>query len=213
MFEQVASHQIQFSLLDRRPRKEQLAWCASSGCKLLPYGVLAGGLLSDKYVGKAASDVVVDTASKAKYSSVLRRAGGWEWLQRLLAVLRSIGDEKRRVLLPCFPAGPKPWMLAHALQMLQTPRLRWLAPPPFLRSAAGRPPVSVANVASRWALQQPAVGALILGARNAEHVDDHRALFGFELGDADLGRIEEVLSQGVQPQGDTYDWERGSGPF
>lgn len=162
---EVAAHQIQFSLLDRRPRKEQIAWCLESGCKLLPYGVLAGGLLSDAYLGVSADVVKVDTASKGKYASVLRRAGGWEWFQSLLRVLRAVGD-------------------AHEGQ-------------------------SVSNVAARWVLQQPAVGALILGARNAAHVDDHRRLFAFELSAEELGQIEEVLSRGVQSKGDTYAWERG----
>jgi aryl-alcohol dehydrogenase-like predicted oxidoreductase len=89
---EVASHQIQFSLLDRRPAREQLAWCAASGCKLLPYGVLAGGLLSDAYLNVRAEDVVLNTSSKGKYASVINRAGGWPWFQRLLATLRAVGD-------------------------------------------------------------------------------------------------------------------------
>ena len=162
---EVAAHQIAFSLLDRRPRKEQIAWCLESGCRLLPYGVLAGGLLSDRYLGLPAEAVTLDTASKGKYASVLRRAGGWEWLQTLLKTLRSIGD-------------------AHGGQ-------------------------NVSNVAARWVLQQPAVGSVILGARNAAHVDDHRRLFSFELTAEELGRIEEVLAAGGQSKGDTYAWERG----
>ena len=90
---EVASHQIQFSLLDRRPLMRQAAWCAESGCKLLPYGVVAGGLLSDFYLGLPAEAVKVDTSSKSKYSSVLRRTGGWPWFQRLLATLRAVGDK------------------------------------------------------------------------------------------------------------------------
>jgi hypothetical protein len=33
-------------------------------------------------------NVAVDTSSKQKYSSVLRKAGSWEWLQQLLTTLR-----------------------------------------------------------------------------------------------------------------------------
>ena len=61
----------------------------------------------------------LNTASKRKYASVLGAVGGWPWFQRLLRVLRAIGD---------------------------------------------RHGSSVANVASRWVVDQPAVGALILGA-------------------------------------------------
>lgn len=181
---EVASHQIQFSLLDRRPLRLQTDWCLESGCRLLPYGVLAGGLLSDRYLGAAADSVQLDTASKGKYASVLRRAGGWPWFQRLLAALRAVGDAR-----------------------------------------GGQ---SISNVAARWVLQQPAVGSVILGARNAAHVDDHRRLFSFQLSPEDLAAIDEVLREGVQAKGasaagsqpaatdpsrafsgDTYDWERG----
>jgi hypothetical protein len=40
--------QVQYSLLDRRPENEMAAYCLQRGVQLLPYGVVAGGLLSDK---------------------------------------------------------------------------------------------------------------------------------------------------------------------
>ncbi len=43
--------QVQYSLLDRRPENGMAAYCAEQGIKLLPYGVLAGGILSEKYLG------------------------------------------------------------------------------------------------------------------------------------------------------------------
>ena len=170
---EVAAHQIQFSLLDRRPTLRQLAWCADSGCKLLPYGVLAGGLLSDRYLGLPQDKVVLDTYSKQKYASVLGRVagkGGWEWFQRLLTTLRAVGD-------------------AHG-------------------------GASIANVATRWVLDHEAVSAVILGARNASNVDDHRRLFALpRLSDADRAAIDAVLAEGAQPKVDTYQWERGGGIF
>ena len=51
--------------------------------------------------------------------------------------------------------------------------------------------------------------AIILGARNAAHVPDHRRLFGFQLDGGDLGAIEALLAEGRQPAGDCYAWERG----
>ena len=170
---EVAAHQIQFSLLDRRPVRQQLAWCAESGCKLLPYGVLAGGLLSDKYLGATQESVRLDTYSKQKYASVLGRAagpGGWDWFQRLLKTLRAVGD-------------------AHS-------------------------GASVANVAARWVLDHDAVGAIILGARNANNVRQHQQLFAMSrLTDADRAAIDAVLADGAQPKADTYQWERGGGVF
>jgi aryl-alcohol dehydrogenase-like predicted oxidoreductase len=68
---------------------------------------------------------------------------------------------------------------------------------------------SIANVASRWVLDKPAVAGIIVGARNANHVKDHVSLMGLNLDEEDLGRIDEVLATGKQADGDCYDWERG----
>ena len=43
--------QVQYSLLDRRPEHGMAEFCATHGIKLLPYGVVAGGLLTDRYLG------------------------------------------------------------------------------------------------------------------------------------------------------------------
>ena len=163
---EISSNQIQFSLLDRRPEKTMVEYCEKNGVGLLPYGVVAGGLLSDKFLALPGEDVTLDTSSKRKYASVLGYAGGYTWFQSLLSELRAIGDK-------------------HG--------------------------VSIANVAARWTLQSPVVPAVILGARNARHVDDHRALFSFDLDERDLGRIRDVLDRGKKPKEDCYQWERGGG--
>jgi aryl-alcohol dehydrogenase-like predicted oxidoreductase len=164
---EISSNQIQFSLLDRRPERVMVEYCEKNGVALLPYGVVAGGLLSDAFLSLPGEDVVLDTSSKRKYASVLGYAGGYAWFQSLLGALRAIGDKHGGV--------------------------------------------SVANVAARWTLQSPVVPAVILGARNARHVDDHRALFSFELDDSDLARIRDVLDRGKKPKEDCYQWERGGG--
>jgi aryl-alcohol dehydrogenase-like predicted oxidoreductase len=43
-----ACPQVQYSLLDRRPENEMVSYCLDKGIGLLPYGVVAGGILSDK---------------------------------------------------------------------------------------------------------------------------------------------------------------------
>jgi hypothetical protein len=62
------------------------AFAQAHDMSLLPYGVVAGGFLSSKYLGLSARDVDVNTYSKGKYASVLGQTGGWAWLQRLLKV-------------------------------------------------------------------------------------------------------------------------------
>lgn len=46
----IASNQIQYSLLDRRPELYMNEFCRLHGIGLLPYGVMAGGFLSDRYL-------------------------------------------------------------------------------------------------------------------------------------------------------------------
>ncbi len=48
--------------------------------------------------------------------------------------------------------------------------------------------VSISNVATRWVMQQPAVAAVIVGARlgESEHRADNQRLFEFELDAADM---------------------------
>jgi aryl-alcohol dehydrogenase-like predicted oxidoreductase len=45
--------QVQYSLLDRRPENKMQGFCQANGIKLLPFGTVAGGFLSEKYLGKA----------------------------------------------------------------------------------------------------------------------------------------------------------------
>jgi aryl-alcohol dehydrogenase-like predicted oxidoreductase len=87
--------QVAYSVVDRRPGLLMTAYCKRHGIALLPYGVLAGGWLSDKYVGTPASAARVDTVSKSKYGTLLREVGGWAWLQRLLDALRAVARRKR----------------------------------------------------------------------------------------------------------------------
>lgn len=77
------------------------------------------------------------------------------------------------------------------------------------------PQLPIAAVASLWALRRldelGAGGALILGVRDARHLEEHRALL---LGEAalsaeDMLEIEAVLGRGRAPQGDVWHHERG----
>lgn len=43
--------QVQYSLLDRRPENFMSAYCGAHDIRLLPYGVVAGGFLSNRWAG------------------------------------------------------------------------------------------------------------------------------------------------------------------
>ena len=51
--------QVQYSLLDRRPENGMSDFCLQHKIGILPYGVLAGGFLSDKYLGMPSSKWVL----------------------------------------------------------------------------------------------------------------------------------------------------------
>ena len=66
-----------------------------------------------------------------------------------------------------------------------------------LDRVARRKSVSIANVATRWTLEHPAVAAAIVGARLGErrHTDDNLAVFSFALDEDDRALIDEALAE------------------
>lgn len=66
-----------------------------------------------------------------------------------------------------------------------------------LQGIAGRHRASIANVATRYVLDRPAVAGVIVGARLgvAEHIADNAGTFGFALDGEDLAAIEPVLAR------------------
>ena len=79
---------------------------------------------------------------------------------------------------------------------------------------AERHGVSIANVAIRWVLEQPAVGAVIVGARLGErqHIDDTLRAFSFTLSDEDRRDLDEAHSNLKPIPGDCGD-EYRTPPF
>ena len=75
-----------------------------------------------------------------------------------------------------------------------------------LARIACRHDVSIANVATRWTLDQPGVAAAIVGAFDAVHLEDNLRVFGFELAKEDLEGLESFADAG--PPGDVYAAER-----
>ena len=85
----VVSNQVSFSLLDRRPAGRMTEVCRETGVKLLAYGVLAGGFLSDQWVGRSEPTDIPDW-SKSKYKRFIATVGGWDVLQRVLAAAKTV---------------------------------------------------------------------------------------------------------------------------
>ena len=157
----IASNQVCVSLLDRRATQEMSALCLERGVRLLAYGTLGGGFLSERWLGAAQPAAVADW-SKMKYQRFIEAVGGWGALQGGLRAAKQVADK-------------------HG--------------------------VSLANVATRWVLEQPAVAAAIVGARlgEREHRADNLALFGFALDEDDHGVLNRAFEATQRIPGDCGD--------
>lgn len=90
----VASIQVQYSLLDRRPGAGLAGVAAGHDVDLLAYGSLAGGLLSDRYLAHEDLGDEHENRSLTKYRLIVDEIGGWPALQTLLRELRAVADER-----------------------------------------------------------------------------------------------------------------------
>lgn len=90
------SLQAQYSLLDRRPGRGMAALATSNAPRLLAYGALAGGFLSESYVDSDPPPSM--NRSLAKYRLIIEEAGGWPALQGLLETLARVADRHRASL-------------------------------------------------------------------------------------------------------------------
>ncbi len=159
----IVSHQVQYSLLDRRPAHSMAALAAERGVSLLCYGALAGGFFHARWLGQPEPAEPLENRSLTKYKLIIDECGGWARFQALLALLHEIAQ-------------------THG--------------------------VGIGTVAMRWVLDQPAVGAVIAGARNREHLADTLAVETLVLSAQDHARLEAHLAEQPVPLGDVYELER-----
>jgi len=90
----VVSNQVQYSVIDRRPEGALAELAESRGVALLGYGALAGGFLSERWLGvpePADSAAALPNRSLTKYRLILSEFGPWRLFQDLLETLAEIG--------------------------------------------------------------------------------------------------------------------------
>jgi aryl-alcohol dehydrogenase-like predicted oxidoreductase/enamine deaminase RidA (YjgF/YER057c/UK114 family) len=157
----VVSNQVSYSLLDQRASGAMKDLCLEEGVNLLAYGTLAGGLLSDKWLGKPEPSSM-QTWSEMKYKRFIDSAGGWKSYQHILTQLDEVAKRHR---------------------------------------------TSIANVASRFILDQPAVAAVIVGARlgASQHIQETKNLFSLVLTPADVSAIKDAIAGLTPIHGDCGD--------
>jgi aryl-alcohol dehydrogenase-like predicted oxidoreductase len=85
----IVSMQVQYSLLDARPENGLADLCVERGMRLLCYGALAGGFLSEAWLGKA-EPTDITNRSLIKYKLIIDDFGGWALFQELLKSVQTI---------------------------------------------------------------------------------------------------------------------------
>jgi aryl-alcohol dehydrogenase-like predicted oxidoreductase len=143
------SNQVQYSIIDRRPEVKMVPFCLKHNIHLLTYGTICGGLVSERYLGRAQppSPAELDTLSLRKYKKMIDAWGGWALFQELLSTLNRIAQKHD---------------------------------------------VSIANVATRYILDKPAVASVIIGARLgiSNHINNNAQVFNFGLDKSDYNDID-----------------------
>lgn len=87
------TNQVQYSLLDRRPERKMVEYCATHNMYILTYGQLAGGFISEEWLGKPEPTGEMANRSQIKYKLIIDDFGGWEKFQSLLKLLQGIGKQ------------------------------------------------------------------------------------------------------------------------
>jgi len=150
---QLVSNQVQYSIIDQRPNVKMASFCKNHDMKILAYGTLLGGLLTENYLGvPKPMQADLDTYSLQKYMNMIDAWGGWNLFQELLVVLDDIAKKHN---------------------------------------------VQIANVATRFILDRPAVAGTIIGSRLglSDHIEQNSKTFSLQLQNDDFEKIKSVTSK------------------
>jgi aryl-alcohol dehydrogenase-like predicted oxidoreductase/enamine deaminase RidA (YjgF/YER057c/UK114 family) len=159
----IVSNQVCHSLIDQRANTKMADICKEYDVKLLAFGTLAGGFLTDKWLDKPEpKDNELTTWSLMKYKRFIDASGGWKSYQDLLGVVKQIAEKHK---------------------------------------------ASIANIASRYILENKAVAAVIVGARlgKSEHIEDTKRILQINLDSEDIAAIKEAQSKLKPIPGDCGD--------
>ncbi|OGE32326.1 aldo/keto reductase [Candidatus Daviesbacteria bacterium RIFCSPHIGHO2_02_FULL_36_13] len=91
----IVTNQVQYSVLDQRPEHGMVEFCQQQGIKLLCYGTVAGGFLSERYLGVPEPREPLENRSLTKYKLIVDDFGGWELFQEMLTTLAIVAKKHR----------------------------------------------------------------------------------------------------------------------
>lgn len=151
---QILSNQVQYSIIDRRPEEKMTPFCEDHDIRILAYGTLCGGLLTERFLGREhePSDYELDTLSLRKYKKMINLWGDWQLFQELLSTLNDIAQKYN---------------------------------------------VNIANIATKYILDKPAVAGVLIGVRLgiSDHRNSNSQVFNFSLEREDLETIDTVCEK------------------
>ncbi|MGB0542975.1 MAG: aldo/keto reductase [Longimicrobiales bacterium] len=87
------TNQVQYSLLDRRPAGALTARCSESVMRILGFGALAGGFLTDRWLRQPEPEGYANR-SLVKYRLIIDEFGGWQAFQNLLETMAEIASRR-----------------------------------------------------------------------------------------------------------------------
>ena len=160
----IISNQISYSLIDQRASNRTMVnVCNEYGVKLLAYGVVMGGFLTDKWLNKKEPRTEeLQTWSEMKYKRFIDATGGWNTYQNLLKVINQIANDHH---------------------------------------------VSIANICSRYILDNPLVAGIIIGARlgQSNHIDDNLNILKTKISIDEINMIKNAQKKLKPIPGDCGD--------
>ena len=150
----IVSNQISHSLIDQRANSSKIIdVCNEYGIKLLAYGVVMGGFLTNKWLNKnEPKPENLKTWSEMKYKRFIDESGGWDAYQNLLNVLNQIAQNND---------------------------------------------VSIANICSRYILENPLVAGIIIGARLGQnnHIEDNLNILKTKISKEEINLIRDAQKE------------------
>jgi aryl-alcohol dehydrogenase-like predicted oxidoreductase len=78
----------------------------------------------------------------------------------------------------------------------------------LLGSIAMNHSTDIASISSAWSLQRPGVKAVIVGARNPDHLERNLGIPKIVFAQEELAAIDRLLEQSTGPTGEVYELER-----
>lgn len=91
----ITTAQVQYSVLDNRPAGDFANWCTSRNMSMVCYGSLAGGFLTEGWMGQPDPGFQFSNRSLVKYRLIIDEFGSWDMFQTLLQVLQDIAHKHR----------------------------------------------------------------------------------------------------------------------